>query len=92
VPSRGLVLDAAGGTDKAATDRLAAKVGQLTAPDPVLVRQLNGRVDVGTFWRESRRKEERIGSGNDGVCDAHHSSSAIESLRGIGVLHELEST
>jgi carboxypeptidase C (cathepsin A) len=55
----------AGPADKAATDRLSAKVAQLTGLDPVLVRQLNGRVDTATFLRESRRKEERIGSGYD---------------------------
>jgi carboxypeptidase C (cathepsin A) len=55
----------AGPADAAATERLSAKVAQLTGLDPALVRQLNGRVDPTTYLRESRRKEERIGSGYD---------------------------
>jgi len=55
----------AGPADKAATDRLSAKMAQLTGLEPVLVRQLNGRVDIETFLRESRRKEERVASGYD---------------------------
>jgi carboxypeptidase C (cathepsin A) len=52
----------AGRSDKAATDRLATKVAALTGLDPGLVRKLDGRVDVMTYLRESRRGEGRIGS------------------------------
>ena len=52
----------AGPADKAATDRLSAKVAELTGLDPVLVRRLNGRVDPRIFLRESRRAEGKIGS------------------------------
>ena len=55
----------AGPADKAATDRLSAKVAELTGLDPRLVRQLNGRIDLGTFLRESRRAEGKVGSGYD---------------------------
>jgi carboxypeptidase C (cathepsin A) len=55
----------AGPADKAATDRLSTKVAELTGLDPVLVRQLNGRIDLGTFLRESRRAEGKVGSGYD---------------------------
>jgi carboxypeptidase C (cathepsin A) len=55
----------AGPTDKVATDRLSAKVAVLTGLDHALVRRLNGRVDVETYLRESRRQEGRIGSGYD---------------------------
>jgi carboxypeptidase C (cathepsin A) len=55
----------AGPADKAATDRLAARVAALTGLDPTLVRRVNGRVDLQTYLRESRRREGRIGSGYD---------------------------
>jgi carboxypeptidase C (cathepsin A) len=55
----------AGRADQSATDRVAAKVAQLTGLDPALVRQMDGRVDVTTYLRESRRKEGLIGSGYD---------------------------
>jgi carboxypeptidase C (cathepsin A) len=55
----------AGAADKAATDRLSAKVASLTGVDPALVRRLDGRLDEETFLRESRREEGRIGSGYD---------------------------
>ena len=52
----------AGIKDKAATDRLSARVAELTGLDPVLVRRMNGRVDLDTFLRESRRDQNLIGS------------------------------
>ena len=52
----------AGTEDKAATDRLSAHVAELTGLDPVLVRRLNGRVDIGTYLREIRRSTGQIGS------------------------------
>jgi carboxypeptidase C (cathepsin A) len=52
----------AGTQDKTATDRLAAKVAALTGLDPVLVRRMNGRVDIGTYLREIRRGQGLIGS------------------------------
>ena len=55
----------AGPQDKAATDRLSARVADLTGLDPVLVRRMNGRVDVATYLREIRRNQGLIGSAYD---------------------------
>jgi len=55
----------AGPADQAATDRLSAKVAELTGLDPALVRRLNGRVDIWTYLRESHRQEGLVGSGYD---------------------------
>lgn len=52
----------AGTRDSAAVKRLADKVSALTGLDPALVARLRGRVDVGTFLRESHRDAGRIGS------------------------------
>jgi carboxypeptidase C (cathepsin A) len=52
----------AGPADKAATDRLSTKVSELTGLDPVLVRRMNGRVDIGTYLREVHRADGKIGS------------------------------
>jgi len=52
----------AGTQDKDATDRLSAKVATLTGLDPVMVRRMNGRVDVRTYLREIRRSQGLIGS------------------------------
>lgn len=52
----------AGGKDKAATDRLSAKVALYTGLDPALVRRLDGRVDIKTYLREIRRSQGLIGS------------------------------
>ncbi|MBR0553181.1 S10 family peptidase [Stakelama marina] len=52
----------AGPKDKAATARLVNKVTELTGLDHDLVSKLNGRVDIGTFLRESHRTEKKIGS------------------------------
>ena len=52
----------AGPKDKAATDRLSAKVAELTGLDPALVRRMDGRVDIGTYLREIRRSQGLIGS------------------------------
>ncbi|WP_419827054.1 S10 family peptidase [Sphingomonas sp.] len=55
----------AGPQDKAATDRLSAKVAEYTGLDPALVRRLNGRVDVDTYLREIRRSTGEVGSRYD---------------------------
>ncbi|WBO22549.1 S10 family peptidase [Sphingomonas abietis] len=60
----------AGPSDKAATDRLSAKVAELTGLDPALVRRMNGRVDIGTYLREIRRSQGLIGS----VYDSNYTS------------------
>ncbi|MEA1651121.1 peptidase S10 [Nitrospirillum sp. BR 11164] len=52
----------AGPRDKAATDRLSAKVAELTGLDPKLVRRMNGRVDIGTYLREIHRADGKVGS------------------------------
>jgi carboxypeptidase C (cathepsin A) len=52
----------AGQQDKAATDRMSARVAGYLDLDPKLVRQLAGRVPADVFLRESRRNEGKIGS------------------------------
>ena len=52
----------AGPRDKAATDRLSAKVAELTGLDPAMVRRMNGRVDIATYLRDIRRNQGLIGS------------------------------
>jgi carboxypeptidase C (cathepsin A) len=61
----------AGTQDKAATDRLSAKVAELTGLDPALVRRMNGRVDIGTYLREIRRSQGMIGSVYDSNFTAY---------------------
>lgn len=61
----------AGPGDKAATDRLSAKVAELTGLDPVLVRRMNGRVDIGTYLREIRRSQGLVGSVYDSNFTAY---------------------
>ncbi len=61
----------AGPADKAATDRLSAKVAELTGLDPVLVRRMNGRVDIGTYLREIRRSQGLVGSVYDSNFTAY---------------------
>lgn len=51
-----------GPRDKAATDRLSAKVAELTGLNPALVRRMDGRVDSRTYLREIRRDQGLIGS------------------------------
>ena len=51
-----------GTADKAATDRLAARVASYTGIDPALVRRLDGRLDVATYLREIRRGTGEVGS------------------------------
>lgn len=52
----------AGRSDPQATSRLVAQVASLTGLDRALVAKLGGRVDIGTFLRESHRDERKIGS------------------------------
>ncbi len=59
----GFVTDFLAGTEnQAATDRLSAHVAELTGLDPVLVRRMNGRVDIATYLREIRRSSGQVGS------------------------------
>ncbi len=51
-----------GRSDPQAVSRLVANVSRLTGLDPALVQKLGGRVDIGTYLREIRRSEGRIGS------------------------------
>lgn len=51
-----------GRSDPEATGRIVQRVTELTGLDPALVRRLGGRVDTGTFLREIRRDEGKIGS------------------------------
>ncbi|AUW60192.1 peptidase S10 [Sphingobium sp. SCG-1] len=61
----------AGPRDKQATDRLSSKVAELTGLDPVLVRRMNGRVDIATYLREIHRAEGKIGSVYDSNVTAY---------------------
>ncbi len=61
----------AGPRDKAATDRLSAKVAELTGLDPALVRRMNGRVDIETYLREIRRSQGLVGSVYDSNYTAY---------------------
>ncbi|MCJ2178212.1 S10 family peptidase [Novosphingobium album (ex Hu et al. 2023)] len=61
----------AGPGDKAATDRLSAKVAEITGLDPALVRRMNGRVDIDTYLREIRRSQGLIGSVYDSNYTAY---------------------
>lgn len=61
----------AGPRDSQATDRLSAKVAELTGLDPALVRRMNGRVDIATYLREIHRSEGKIGSVYDSNVTAY---------------------
>lgn len=52
----------AGRSDPQATGRLVVRVSELTGLDGDLVAKLDGRVDSGTFLRESHRGDRKIGS------------------------------
>jgi carboxypeptidase C (cathepsin A) len=60
-----------GASDRAATDRLSAKVAGFTGIDPVLVRRLDGRLDIGTYLREIRRNTGQVGSVYDSNVTAY---------------------
>lgn len=53
---------AAGRSDPGATDRVVKRVTELTGLDPALVARMGGRIDSGTYLREMRRADGRIGS------------------------------
>jgi carboxypeptidase C (cathepsin A) len=61
----------AGTRDKAATDRLSAKVAELTGLDPADVRRLDGRVDIRTYLRDIRRDQGLVGSVYDSNYTAY---------------------
>jgi carboxypeptidase C (cathepsin A) len=61
----------AGPKDKAATERLVAKVADLTGLDPAEVRRLNGRVDGRTYLRDIRRDQGLVGSVYDSNYTAY---------------------
>jgi carboxypeptidase C (cathepsin A) len=60
-----------GASDKAATDRLSARVASYTGLDPALVRRLDGRVDIATYLREIRRNTGQVGSVYDSNVTAY---------------------
>ena len=60
-----------GASDRAATDRLSARVAACTGIDPVLVRRLDGRLDIGTYLREIRRNTGQVGSVYDSNVTAY---------------------
>lgn len=51
--------------DRAALDRLGARVAALTGLDPALVRRLGGRIDMRTLQRELYRAQGRVASAYD---------------------------
>lgn len=61
----------AGPRDRAATERLSARVAELTGLDPALVRRMDGRVDIETYLREIRRDQGQIGSVYDSNYTAY---------------------
>lgn len=61
----------AGPGDKAATDRLSARVAEFTGLDPALVRRMDGRVDISTYLREIRRDQGLVGSVYDSNFTAY---------------------
>ncbi|GAA0551765.1 S10 family peptidase [Rhizomicrobium palustre] len=73
----------AGAKNKEATDRLAAKVAEFTGLDPALVRRLNGRVDIGTYLRELRRAEGKIGSVYDSNVTAYDAYPEVAQSMGF---------
>jgi carboxypeptidase C (cathepsin A) len=56
----------AGQRDKAAVERVSAKVAEYLNLDPKLVRRLDGRIPLDVFLRESHREEGKIGSFYEG--------------------------
>lgn len=54
-----------GQQDRAALERVGRRVAELTGLDPALVRRLGGRIESGTFQRESGRATGRIASAYD---------------------------
>ncbi len=73
----------AGVRDKAATDRLSAHVADLIGLDPVLVRRLDGRVDIETYLREIRKSQGLVGSVYDSNVTAFDPFPADASPRGF---------
>ena len=64
--------------DKAAVERMTARLSQLTGLDPALVRRLAGRIDMRTFLRERTRDRGLVGSMYDATVtglDSEPSSS-----------------
>jgi carboxypeptidase C (cathepsin A) len=54
-----------GPSDQAATQRLEARVAELTGIDPALAQQMAGRVDTQTLLRELYRRQGKVGSRYD---------------------------
>ena len=73
----------AGVRDKAATDRLSAKVAELTGLDPALVRRLDGRVDIMVYLREIRKTQGLVGSVYDSNVTAYDPFPADANPRGF---------
>ena len=79
-----------GTADKAATDRLSARVAAYTGLDPALVRRLDGRVDIATYLREIRRNTGQVGSVYDSnvtaydpfpaSADAHYNDPLLDGI------------
>jgi carboxypeptidase C (cathepsin A) len=59
-----------GPRDKAAVQRVVEKVSTLTGLDRMLVERLGGKIDTGTFLRETGRARQVVGSPYDGAVSA----------------------
>jgi carboxypeptidase C (cathepsin A) len=57
--------------DKAAVERVSARVAQLTGLDAALVRRLAGRIEMGAFQREFGRGANRVVSAYDTGVSSH---------------------
>ena len=60
----------AGRSNPQAIDQMTSHVADLTGLDPKLVKQLDGRIDEGTYLREVHRGTKKIGSVYDSNVDA----------------------
>ena len=66
-----------GERDKAAVERISARVAQLTGLDLAEVRRLAGRVDMRTFLRERTRGRGTIGSMYDATVTGFDSDAEL---------------
>ena len=61
----------AGRANPAAVQRMVKKVSEYTGLDPALVARMDGRIDIGTYLRETHRADRKIGSVYDSSVTAY---------------------
>ena len=54
-----------GRTDQAATEKMIARVTEMTGLDPAFVRLSGGRLETGAYLREAHREQSKLSSGYD---------------------------